>query len=72
MNKHLFAALSFIYFFSATAIAENSTNAAEGFSYDYIDTSIVRYNLESITQSVTALMFYLIIYIITMMSPMLL
>jgi len=49
MNKHLFAAISFLYLFSATAIAENSTNAAEGFSYDYIDVSLIRYDLDTAT-----------------------
>ena len=49
MNKQILIAISFLYLFSATAIAENSTNAAEGFSYDYIDTSIVRYNLDTAT-----------------------
>jgi len=49
MKKQILLALSFTYLFSATAIAENSTNAAEGFSYDYIDTSIVRYNLDTAT-----------------------
>jgi len=34
MKKQILIAISFLYLFSATAIAENSTNAAEGFSYD--------------------------------------
>ena len=49
MKKQILIAISFLYLFSATAIAENSTNAAEGFSYDYIDISLIRYDLDTST-----------------------